>query len=256
MRKLLLLTLALCMLLCACQAVPNDSQNESDGAEVQNAATLGSSAQVSGAPAAEQSAEPTAELDDEGKIKLTIENYFACRHELVSSITDDAFDTQSDAALRLAACCAGDEFVNEVLVTAQMSYEQKQLTKQYCGTDLSYASYSCNVEYDELDISDNEASANVTDCAVVYFAQDSEVESNSSDAHTLKLEKQGDEWKIVSDESPEKSPAAYYSQRYNAYLEEYAASYDNADVASRNEYILEAFRAAVISGLEAGGFSA
>lgn len=257
MKKLFLLALALCMLLCACQAVPNDVQGTADGAEEVSATTLGSAQSLGTQSAEEQSAhiaENSNELDDEDKIKLTVENYFACRHEHVSTISDYAFDTQSDAALQLAACCAGDEFVNEALITVQMRYEQMQLTKQYSGTDLSYASYTCSVAYDELDISDNEATASVTDCATIYFAQNSEIESGSSDAHTLKLEKQGDEWRIVSDTCPESAPAAFYLQRYNAYFEEYATSHDNMDVAGRNEYILEAFRAEVIRGLEIGGF--
>lgn len=79
MKKLFLLALALCMLLCACQAVPNVVQSTADGAEEMSAATLGSAQSLGTQSAEEQSAqnaENSDELDDEDKIKLTIEKLF------------------------------------------------------------------------------------------------------------------------------------------------------------------------------------
>ncbi len=186
-------------------------------------------------------------LNDEEAIKNTVYDYFSSRHEIRANITSEPFDAQSDAVLKLLGCCAGDEFINETLITRQMEYEQKQIVGQRREMDMSYQSYEFDIEYKSIDIDGQMAKVNVLDEVTFRLAADPEIESVAGDWHDLQLEKRDGEWKITGDEC---DMAGYYAQQYKAYK----AKCGQEDILSINEYVLEQFRNEVIAGLEAAGF--
>lgn len=186
-------------------------------------------------------------LNDEEAIKNTVYDYFSSRHEIRANITSEPFDAQSDAVLKLLGCCAGDEFINETLITRQMEYEQKQIVGQRREMDMSYQSYEFDIEYKSIDIDGQMAKVNVKDEATFRLAADPEIESVAGDWHDLQLEKRDGEWKITGDEC---DMAGYYAQQYKVYK----AKCGQEDILSINEYVLEQFRNEVIAGLEAAGF--
>lgn len=186
-------------------------------------------------------------LNDEEAIKNTVYDYFSGRHEIRANITSEPFDAQSDAVLKLLGCCAGDEFINETLITRQMEYEQKQIVGQRREMDMSYQSYEFDIEYKSIDIDGQMAKVNVLDEVTFRLAADPEIESVAGDWHDLQLEKRDGEWKITGDEC---DMAGYYAQQYKAYK----AKCGQEDILSINEYVLEQFRNEVIAGLEAAGF--
>ena len=183
-------------------------------------------------------------LNDEEAIKNTVYDYFSSRHEIRANITSEPFDAQSDAVLKLLGCCAGDEFINETLITRQMEYEQKQIVGQRREMDMSYQSYEFDIEYKSIDIDGQMAKVNVLDEVTFRLAADPEIESVAGDWHDLQLEKRDGEWKITGDEC---DMAGYYAQQYKAYK----AKCGQEDILSINEYVLEQFRNEVIAGLEA-----
>lgn len=186
-------------------------------------------------------------LNDEEAIKNTVYDYFSSRHEIRANITSEPFDAQSDAVLKLLGCCAGDEFINETLITRQMEYEQKQIVGQRREMDMSYQSYEFDIEYKSIDIDGQMAKVNVLDEVTFRLAADPEIESVAGDWHDLQLEKRDGEWKITGDEC---DMAGYYAQQYKAYK----AKCGQEDILSINEYVLEQFRNEVIAGLETAGF--
>ena len=188
-------------------------------------------------------------LNDEEAIKNTVYDYFSSRHEIRANITSEPFDAQSDAVLKLLGFCAGDEFINETLITRQMEYEQKQIVGQRREMDMSYQSYEFNIEYKsiDIDIDGQRAKVNVKDEITFRLVADPEVKSVAGDWHELLLEKRDGEWKITGDEC---DVASYYAQQYKVYK----AKCGQEDILSINEYVLEQFRSEVIAGLEAGGF--
>ena len=108
-------------------------------------------------------------LNDEEAIKNTVYDYFSSRHEIRANITSEPFDAQSDAVLKLLGCCAGDEFINETLITRQMEYEQKQIVGQRREMDMSYQSYEFDIEYKSIDIDGQMAKVNVLDEVTFRF---------------------------------------------------------------------------------------
>ena len=186
-------------------------------------------------------------LNDEEAIKNTVYDYFSSRHEIRANITSEPFDAQSDAVLKLLGCCAGDEFINETLITRHMEYEQNQIVSQRREMDMSYQSYEFDIEYKSIDIDGQMAKVNVLDEVTFRLAADPEIESVAGDWHDLQLEKRDGEWKITGDEC---DMAGYYAQQYKAYK----AKCGQEDILSINEYVLEQFRNEVIAGLEAAGF--
>lgn len=239
MKKAFLLLLTLCILLLGCKAI--DTPANENGTSSMLPLTTSNSSNV---------ATPESSgilLNDEEAIKNTVYDYFSSRHEIRANITSEPFDAQSDAVLKLLGCCAGDEFINETLITRQMEYEQNQIVSQRCEMDMSYQSYEFDIEYKSIDIDGQMAKVNVLDEATFRLAADPEIESVAGDWHDLQLEKRDGEWKITGDEC---DMAGYYAQQYKVYK----AKCGQEDILSINEYVLEQFRNEVIAGLEAAGF--
>lgn len=238
MEKAFLLLLTLCILLSGCKAMDTPAEGNGEGSmplttsNSSNVATPESSGIL---------------LNDEEAIKNTVYDYFSSRHEIRANITSEPFDAQSDAVLKLLGCCAGDEFINETLITRQMEYEQNQIVSQRREMDMSYQSYEFDIEYKSIDIDGQMAKVNVMDEATFRLAADPEIESVAGDWHDLQLEKRDGEWKITGDEC---DMAGYYAQQYKVYK----AKCGQEDILSINEYVLEQFRNEVIAGLEAAGF--
>ena len=153
-------------------------------------------------------------LNDEEAIKNTVYDYFSSRHEIRANITSEPFDAQSDAVLKLLGCCAGDEFINETLITRQMEYEQKQIVGQRREMDMSYQSYEFDIEYKSIDIDGQMAKVNVLDEVTFRLAADPEIESVAGDWHDLQLEKRDGEWNISGDEC---DLAGFLAEHYKAY---------------------------------------
>lgn len=238
MKRTFLLLLILCMMLSGCKAI--DTPANENGTSSMPLTTSNSS----------NVATPESSgilLNDEEAIKNTVYDYFSSRHEIRANITSEPFDAQSDAVLKLLGCCAGDEFINETLITRQMEYEQKQIVSQRREMDMSYQSYEFDIEYKSIDIDGQMAKVNVMDEATFRLAADPEIESVAGDWHDLQLEKRDGEWKITGDEC---DMAGYYAQQYKVYK----AKCGQEDILSINEYVLEQFRNEVIAGLEAAGF--
>ena len=238
MKRTFLLLLILCMMHSGCQAI--DTPANENGTSSMPLTTSNSS----------NVATPESSgilLNDEEAIKNTVYDYFSSRHEIRANITSEPFDAQSDAVLKLLGCCAGDEFINETLITRQMEYEQKQIVGQRREMDMSYQSYEFDIEYKSIDIDGQMAKVNVLDEVTFRLAADPEIESVAGDWHDLQLEKRDGEWKITGDEC---DMAGYYAQQYKAYK----AKCGQEDILSINEYVLEQFRNEVIAGLEAAGF--
>lgn len=238
MKRTFLLLLILCMMLSGCKAI--DTPANENGTSSMPLTTSNSS----------NVATPESSgilLNDEEAIKNTVYDYFSSRHEIRANITSEPFDAQSDAVLKLLGCCAGDEFINETLITRQMEYEQKQIVGQRREMDMSYQSYEFDIEYKSIDIDGQMAKVNVLDEVTFRLAADPEIESVAGDWHDLQLEKRDGEWKITGDEC---DMAGYYAQQYKAYK----AKCGQEDILSINEYVLEQFRNEVIAGLEAAGF--
>lgn len=238
MKRTFLLLLILCMMLSGCKAI--DTPANENGTSSMPLTTSNSS----------NVATPESSgilLNDEEAIKNTVYDYFSSRHEIRANITSEPFDAQSDAVLKLLGCCAGDEFINETLITRQMEYEQKQIVGQRREMDMSYQSYEFDIEYKSIDIDGQMAKVNVKDEATFRLAADPEIESVAGDWHDLQLEKRDGEWKITGDEC---DMAGYYAQQYKVYK----AKCGQEDILSINEYVLEQFRNEVIAGLEAAGF--
>ena len=238
MKRTFLLLLILCMMLSGCKAI--DTPANENGTSSMPLTTSNSS----------NVATPESSgilLNDEEAIKNTVYDYFSSRHEIRANITSEPFDAQSDAVLKLLGCCAGDEFINETLITRQMEYEQKQIVGQRREMDMSYQSYEFDIEYKSIDIDGQMAKVNVLDEVTLRLAADPEIESVAGDWHDLQLEKRDGEWKITGDEC---DMAGYYAQQYKAYK----AKCGQEDILSINEYVLEQFRNEVIAGLEAAGF--
>lgn len=238
MKRTFLLLLILCMMLSGCKAI--DTPANENGTSSMPLTTSNSS----------NVATPESSgilLNDEEAIKNTVYDYFSSRHEIRANITSEPFDAQSDAVLKLLGCCAGDEFINETLITRQMEYEQKQIVGQRREMDMSYQSYEFDIEYKSIDIDGQMAKVNVLDEVTFRLAADPEIESVAGDWHDLQLEKRDGEWKITGDEC---DVAGYYAQQYKVYK----AKCGQEDILSINEYVLEQFRNEVIAGLEAAGF--
>ena len=238
MKRTFLLLLILCMMHSGCKAI--DTPANENGTSSMPLTTSNSS----------NVATPESSgilLSDEEAIKNTVYDYFSSRHEIRANITSEPFDAQSDAVLKLLGCCAGDEFINETLITRQMEYEQKQIVGQRREMDMSYQSYEFDIEYKSIDIDGQMAKVNVLDEVTFRLAADPEIESVAGDWHDLQLEKRDGEWKITGDEC---DMAGYYAQQYKAYK----AKCGQEDILSINEYVLEQFRNEVIAGLEAAGF--
>jgi hypothetical protein len=238
MKRTFLLLLILCMMHSGCKAI--DTPANENGTSSMPLTTSNSS----------NVATPESSgilLNDEEAIKNTVYDYFSSRHEIRANITSEPFDAQSDAVLKLLGCCAGDEFINETLITRQMEYEQKQIVGQRREMDMSYQSYEFDIEYKSIDIDGQMAKVNVLDEVTFRLAADPEIESVAGDWHDLQLEKRDGEWKITGDEC---DMAGYYAQQYKAYK----AKCGQEDILSINEYVLEQFRNEVIAGLEAAGF--
>ena len=238
MKRTFLLLLILCMMHSGCKAI--DTPANENGTSSMPLTTSNSS----------NVATPESSgilLNDEEAIKNTAYDYFSSRHEIRANITSEPFDAQSDAVLKLLGCCAGDEFINETLITRQMEYEQKQIVGQRREMDMSYQSYEFDIEYKSIDIDGQMAKVNVLDEVTFRLAADPEIESVAGDWHDLQLEKRDGEWKITGDEC---DMAGYYAQQYKAYK----AKCGQEDILSINEYVLEQFRNEVIAGLEAAGF--
>lgn len=239
MKKAFLLLLTLCILLSGCKAI--DTPANENGTSSMLPLTTSNSSNV---------ATPESSgilLNDEEAIKNTVYDYFTSRHEIRANITSEPFDAQSDAVLKLLGCCAGDEFINETLITRQMEYEQNQIVSQRREMDMSYQSYEFDIEYKSIDIDGQMAKVNVLDEVTFRLAADPEIESVAGDWHDLQLEKRDGEWKITGDEC---DMAGYYAQQYKVYK----AKCGQEDILSINEYVLEQFRNEVIAGLEAAGF--
>lgn len=238
MEKAFLLLLTLCILLSGCKAMDTPAEGNGEGSmplttsNSSNVATPESSGIL---------------LNDEEAIKNTVYDYFTSRHEIRANITSEPFDAQSDAVLKLLGCCAGDEFINETLITRQMEYEQNQIVSQRREMDMSYQSYEFDIEYKSIDIDGQMAKVNVLDEATFRLAADPGIESVAGDWHDLQLEKRDGEWKITGDEC---DMAGYCAQQYKVYK----AKCGQEDNLSINEYVLEQFRNEVIAGLEAAGF--
>ena len=238
MKRTFLLLLILCMMHSGCKAI--DTPANENGTSSMPLTTSNSS----------NVATPESSgilLNDEEAIKNTVYDYFSSRHEIRANITSEPFDAQSDVVLKLLGCCAGDEFINETLITRQMEYEQKQIVGQRREMDMSYQSYEFDIEYKSIDIDGQMAKVNVLDEVTFRLAADPEIESVAGDWHDLQLEKRDGEWKITGDEC---DMAGYYAQQYKAYK----AKCGQEDILSINEYVLEQFRNEVIAGLEAAGF--
>ena len=238
MKRTFLLLLILCMMHSGCKAI--DTPANENGTSSMPLTTSNSS----------NVATPESSgilLNDEEAIKNTVYDYFSSRHEIRANITSEPFDAQSDAVQKLLGCCAGDEFINETLITRQMEYEQKQIVGQRREMDMSYQSYEFDIEYKSIDIDGQMAKVNVLDEVTFRLAADPEIESVAGDWHDLQLEKRDGEWKITGDEC---DMAGYYAQQYKAYK----AKCGQEDILSINEYVLEQFRNEVIAGLEAAGF--
>lgn len=238
MKRTFLLLLILCMMHSGCKAI--DTPANENGTSSMPLTTSNSSNVTT----------PESSgilLNDEEAIKNTVYDYFSSRHEIRANITSEPFDAQSDAVLKLLGCCAGDEFINETLITRQMEYEQKQIVGQRREMDMSYQSYEFDIEYKSIDIDGQMAKVNVLDEVTFRLAADPEIESVAGDWHDLQLEKRDGEWKITGDEC---DMAGYYAQQYKAYK----AKCGQEDILSINEYVLEQFRNEVIAGLEAAGF--
>ena len=238
MKRTFLLLLILCMMHSGCKAI--DTPANENGTSSMPLTTSNSS----------NVATPESSgilLNDEEAIKNTVYDYFSSRHEIRANITSEPFDAQSDAVLKMLGCCAGDEFINETLITRQMEYEQKQIVGQRREMDMSYQSYEFDIEYKSIDIDGQMAKVNVLDEVTFRLAADPEIESVAGDWHDLQLEKRDGEWKITGDEC---DMAGYYAQQYKAYK----AKCGQEDILSINEYVLEQFRNEVIAGLEAAGF--
>ena len=238
MKRTFLLLLILCMMHSGCKAI--DTPANENGTSSMPLTTSNSS----------NVATPESSgilLNDEEAIKNTVYDYFSSRHEIRANITSEPFDAQSDAVLKLLGCCAGDEFINETLITRQMEYEQKQIVGQRREMDMSYQSYEFDIEYKSIDIDGQMAKVNVMDEVTFRLAADPEIESVAGDWHDLQLEKRDGEWKITGDEC---DMAGYYAQQYKVYK----AKCGQEDILSINEYVLEQFRNEVIAGLEAAGF--
>ena len=138
---------------------------------------------------------------------------------------------------------AGDDFLNETLITCQMLYEQMQAVGQAREMDFSYASYTTRNEYNSIDVNTPYAVVNVLDEIKFCLAADPEVESTAGDTHILQLEKIEGIWKITDDQC---DLAGYYSQRYEAYKSK--CPYEDID--RINVYIIEKFRSEVKMGLD------
>lgn len=153
MKKAFLLLLTLCILLSGCKAI--DTPANENGTSSMLPLTTSNSSNV---------ATPESSgilLNDEEAIKNTVYDYFTSRHEIRANITSEPFDAQSDAVLKLLGCCAGDEFINETLITRQMEYEQNQIVSQRREMDMSYQSYEFDIEYKSIDIDGQMAKVNV-----------------------------------------------------------------------------------------------
>ncbi len=238
MKRTFLLLLILCMMLSGCKAI--DTPANENGTSSMPLTTSNSS----------NVATPESSgilLNDEEAIKNTVYDYFSSRHEIRANITGEPFDAQSDVVVKLLGCCAGDEFINETLITRQMEYEQNQIVSQRREMDMSYQSYEFDIEYKSIDIDGQMAKVNVMDEVTFRLAADPEIESVAGDWHDLQLEKRDGEWKITGDEC---DMAGYYAQQYKVYK----AKCGQEDILSINEYVLEQFRNEVIAGLEAAGF--
>lgn len=238
MKRTFLLLLILCMMLSGCKAI--DTPANENGTSSMPLTTSNSS----------NVATPESSgilLNDEEAIKNTVYDYFSSRHEIRANITGEPFDAQSDVVVKLLGCCAGDEFINETLITRQMEYEQNQIVSQRREMDMSYQSYEFDIEYKSIDIDGQMAKVNVLDEVTFRLAADPEIESVAGDWHDLQLEKRDGEWKITGDEC---DVAGYYAQQYKVYK----AKCGQEDILSINEYVLEQFRNEVIAGLEAAGF--
>lgn len=179
MKKAFLLLLTLCILLSGCKVMDTPAEGNGEGSmplttsNSSNVATPESSGIL---------------LNDEEAIKNTVYDYFTSRHEIRANITSEPFDAQSDAVVKLLGCCAGDEFINETLITRQMEYEQNQIVSQRREMDMSYQSYEFDIEYKSIDIDGQMAKVNVLDEVTFRLAADPEIESVAGDWHDLQLE--------------------------------------------------------------------
>lgn len=232
MRKIIVFLLMLCIAISGCQGMNTPGEVSGEG-------TM---------PITKDDESAMAMQNDEEAIKNVIYGYFSGRHEIRANITSEPFDAKSDAVLKLLGCCAGDEFINETLITRQMEYEQQQIVGQRREMDMSYKSYAFDIEYKTIEIDGQKATVNAKDEITFRLIADPDVESSAGDWHELLLEKSDGEWKITGDEEGEIS--GYYAERYRAYK----AEYNGEDTLGINEYVLERFRNEVTAGLDAGGF--
>jgi hypothetical protein len=245
MKRIFISVLMLCIMLSGCKAMdmPAEESEESLMSITENDVSNTATSESNGGSLSDEK----LVMSDEESIVATVYEYFSCRHEIRANVSSEPFDTQSVAVLNLLGCCAGDEFINETLITRQMEYEQKQIIGERRKMDMSYQNYEFDTEYKTVDVDGETAKVVVKDEITFRLVADPEMESVAGDWHELQLEKKNGEWKITGDEC---DVAGYYVQQYRAYK----ADCDLKDIQSINEYVLEQFRNEVTAGLDAAGF--